>query len=137
MTSFSKQVADHIRRYERRINATAKEAVQETVEDAQTPRGRGGRMPVVTGFLRGSLVGSVGSMPSGPTKPDSDKPTISGDGIAAALLRWNPVKGESIFVGWSAVYARPMEYRYGFMRGAADKWPDTVDRVARKVRARI
>ena len=137
MSSFGKDVANLVKKYEKRIRATAKEAVQETVAGAQTPQGRGGRMPIVTGFLRGSIVGAVGSMPSGQTQPASDRPTVAGDGIAAALLRWNPERGETLYVGWSAVYARAMEYRYGFMRGAADKWPATVDRVARKVRARI
>ena len=138
MSSFSQEIKDNIRKYEKRINATAKESVQDTVRLAQTPRGRGGRMRVLTGFLRASIAAALGRMPSGESSnPDGTTyrvgDSIDGDSVAATLLRWNPSSGDPIYIGWTANYARPREYRDGFLRGAVEEWDTTVARVAKRV----
>ena len=138
MTDFAAQVAGFAAKYQKRMRATMREAVQETVSQAQQVSAEGGRMRVDTGFLRASLGASVGQMPSGvsvnPDKNSDQKEIYSYDGtdISMALLGWQP--GETLYVGWTANYARPREARDGFMRGAVEKWDGTVDRVAAKVR---
>jgi hypothetical protein len=91
--------------------------------------GAGGRMPTVTGFLRNSIAAAVGRMPSGPSRPGG---TVSGNGsVAAEINKWNPLNGSQINIGWTAVYARPMEYRYGFLRGAVENWDRQVERAVK------
>jgi len=134
MSTFQQQVAGHIAQYKKRMRVVAKESVQDVVADAQTVRARGGRMRVKTGFLRASINAAIGRMPSGQSVNSGQvQSPIQGSGIAAALLRWNPEKDETIFVGWTADYARPREYVDGFLRGAVEKWPQIVNQNAKKV----
>jgi hypothetical protein len=118
--SFSKDVSRFVDKAEKRQSAIFRTAVQDLTERANTPIAKGGRMPVDTGALRGSLVGKTGSM------PDS-----SSDSIAAALARWK--LGETFYAGWFQHYAPYMEAMYGYMRGAAEKWPQIVKDAVRKV----
>jgi len=153
MTDFATQVAGFMEKYQKRMRATMRESVQATVALAQQPapkagisqaalakmievEGGAGRMRIDTGFLRASIGASVGQMPSGESVNPSPKTPgafqYDGSSIAMALLKWQP--GETLYVGWTANYARPREARDGFLRGAVEKWDGTVDRVAAKVR---
>jgi len=153
---FGKQMAKITAKYKARMRATAREAVQDTVDIAQTAIAKGGKMPVDTGFLRASIVANVGSMPSGKTQPTgnrkySERQTVSGEPISVSLLKWEP-GDKLLFIGWSAAYARRLEYGFsgqdslgrtynqqgmGFLRGAVELWPRTVDAAAKRVRKRI
>jgi len=92
-------------------------------------------MPVVTGFLRASILGATGTLPTG----QSDNPgkvtygRAVGQPLAVTLLKWDPNKRVPLYVGWTANYARYMEARYGFMRGAAEQWDATVAKAVKKV----
>ena len=92
----------------KRYRAVYRGSVQDVTNLANKPRAQGGRMPVDTGFLRGSLSGNIGSMPD------------ATQSVAAALAQWEPDK--TVYAGWTANYARYMEARYGFLRGAAEQW---------------
>ena len=107
---------------------------------AQHPLKGGGRMPIVTGFLRASIQAALGRMPEGPTKNEGNKTYAIGQQVAGApvstvLLKWDPNKGEPLFIGWTAVYARAMEARYGYLRGATEKWDITVAKAAKQAGA--
>lgn len=135
--SFSKQIKGYTTVYEKRLRAVAREATQATLEEAQTVRALGGGMRVDTGFLRASLVAQVGSMPSGqsvnPGKVTfTDGSVLSGEPLAASLLKWDPNKGQTFYAGWSANYARPREYKDGFLRGATQNWGAHVEKAAKK-----
>ena len=135
---FGQQMADYAEKYKKRLRATARTAVEETADIAQTPRAKGGRMPVITSFLRHSLMAKVGSMPAGETQGDPEGDyDFNIESVSAALLTWEPNDGTPFFLGWTAVYARSAEYRHGFQRGAAELWTDTVERVAKQVAKRI
>ena len=137
MTSFSEQIAAFNRKAQRRIDAASKTATQETVAQAQTVRGRGGRMRVRYGFLRSSLAAAIGRMPSGESEnPDNQTFDYTPDQIAATLLRWNPAT-ETLFIGWTANYARPREYRDGFLRGAVENWDQNVEKASAEAQRRI
>ena len=142
MGKFSDQVNKLARKYEERLKAIAREAAQETASIAQRTRGEGGRLPVVTGFLHASIQASMDTMPSGPTTNEGTHggkkkypigSQAAGEPVSVALLRWNPNDGRKIFIGWTAIYARHMEAKYGFMRGAVEKWDQTVRKAVRKV----
>lgn len=128
--SFSAQVAFYVAAYKNRMDAVFREAVQMTIEDAQRPRSKGGRMRVDTGFLRNTsfLTAINGQV---------DQKGGSGDDYVLTVARANA--GDDIFAGWSAEYARPREYGSRgqpgdfFMRGAAQKWQDFVSEAAGKI----
>ena len=124
--SFSKQLGNHLERYERRIRAVYRSSVQELAEIASTPIAQGGRLPVDTGTLRASIRAAINSTPAG-----------SSDSVIGALARWRP--GDFTRVGWAgaaASYAWPMEVRYGYARGAAEQWTRIVNDKARQAQAR-
>lgn len=135
--SFSGDIKKFTDQYSKRLNFVAKTAVQSVINDAQkvgpsvaNPDGSGGgRMPVDTSFLRSSLVASTQGMPSGPT----DGTPVRGDPFTAQLIRWRPAETK-FWAGWSAFYARNMEYRYGFMRGAVDRWQEFVRAATREAK---
>lgn len=112
-------------KYERQMTYVAKDATQSVVAAAQLERNQGGKLPVDTGFLRSSIAAALGTIPSGPVKGDPNRRYPAGT-IGAQLIRWKPAQ-ENIYVGWSAVYARKMEYRYGFLRSATQRWDSFVN----------
>lgn len=139
MGKFSDQVKGFGRKYESNVRAVMRTAVQETVAKAQNPRGAGGRMPIVTGFLHASIQAGLHTMPKGPTTNEGNKnyklgTQVAGEPVAVTLLRWDPNTRTPLLVGWTAVYARHMEAKYGFLRGALEVWDQTVAEAARRVR---
>lgn len=127
--SFEAQVSAWVAKSQRRIEAVFKQSAQEVFSTAQKPVAQGGNMPVDTGFLRNSLISGLNGSTS-LTGPDSY--TLA---IAQAKL------GDSVFGGWTANYARPVEYgargRQGrrFAGQAAAQWQAIVKRNAAKLRA--
>ena len=128
--SFSAQVDGHIARYRERMEAVFKQSAQDVFEQAQTPqpgvRETGGsfevgKIPVgETGFLRGSFVSGLNGS-TALNGADSYVMTIA-----------NAELGDTIFGGWTAEYARHVEYGNSrmagrfFMREAAQRWPQIV-----------
>lgn len=108
----------------KRALAIFRDSAQRLGEEANKPQAQGGKMPVDTGFLRGSFVASETGLPNGQSLP-------------LPLVLLSAQLGDTIYAGWVADYARAMEARYGFMRSAAQRWPQIVDESARAVKARI
>lgn len=85
-------------------------------------------MPVDTGFLRGSLVAQLNGA------------SVGGGSDAYVLAVSGLELGGTVFAGWSANYARHMEYGTSkttgnfYMLGAAQEWQSIVARNAEKVR---
>lgn len=107
----------------------ARQSMQDTVRDAQTPVAQGGSMPVDSGFLRNSLVTEVNARP------------VS-EGADSFLLGISQLElGDTLSVAWTADYAVPRHYAVGVGQGgglwrdmAAQKWEMTVRKNARRVR---
>lgn len=74
-----KDIGSLLDRYERQMAYVAKDATQSVVNEMQTERNQGGRMPVKFGFLRWSIVAAIGTLPSGPVKGDPNKRYPAGD----------------------------------------------------------
>lgn len=115
--------------------AVARFAIEALAEEAQKPRPRGGRLPVDTGFLRASFASAIGQMPSGPSMPGGAVDFTDWDGDALTLTLANMRPGDTVFLGWTAKYARKMEERYAYMKGAAAGWQGFVDRAVERAKA--
>ena len=121
MGEFEKQVTKWARKSEARMEAVFRTAAQDMIEDAQTPRDKGGRMPIDTGFLRNSGSAAINSIPAG-----------GGLGNTAVVISRAKL-GDTIYFGWTANYAQYMEVKYAFMRMATQKWGQFVKVAARRI----
>ena len=161
MAKFGDQVNKFARKYEARLRTIARISVQDTISIAQEPGippnaamgamssggvlgGSGGRMRVDTGFLRASIQAALHTMPRGPSVNEGTHggkkkypvgKQAAGEPVAAVLLRWDPLTPTPIFVGWTANYARYREAHDGFLRGAVEKWDQTVKKAVKRVEA--
>lgn len=139
--SFTKQLEQFATMADKRVEATLKDATLRVVRDAQRTRDFGGRMRVKTGFLRASIQAAIGQMPDGPSinpqpnQANAFRKQLDGLPVEAAVLAWD--LRLPLFIGWTANYARIREYRDGFMRGAAERWPEFVRRATNKAKAEI
>lgn len=141
MTTFSAQIDAQILKCKTRLEAVVRTSLQTLVDQAnlegpsvaRPDGGRGGRMPVDVGFLMNSIAAAIGSVPSGPSK----RSELKGDPDAAAIVIANMKIGETLYIGWTAEYARAMEARYGFRDAAAQKWPQYVAEAVAETKRRI
>ena len=135
--NFGQLVGKKIQETEGRMLTVFRQSAQVVIEEAQEPRGSGGNMPGRTSFLRNSGQARLNDFPVGESeRPDNYTPqNWTPDD---ALLVINRAKiGDKIIFGWTARYAIYMERRYGFLRLAAQQWPQIVRRNARALRQRI
>jgi hypothetical protein len=141
MGKFAAQVDSWVRQTQKRMVAVRNRAVELTIEDAQKPRAKGGRMRVDTGFLRASGQMSLGGMPTGPSRPADDaKPFQYDDGnrvTPVTLILVQASLETKVFFGWTANYARPREAKDAFLRLAVQKWPDFVAQSTQEAKTRV
>lgn len=133
MASFSAQLDAWTLKAKGRTTAVFKAASQKVGTEANTPKGLGGRLPLDTGFLRGSFAASLEGMPVGPTRPSEGKPSAEDVGLTIARAQL----GDTIYMGWTAVYARVQEVRNGFLESAAQNWPKIVREAAAEAKRRF
>jgi len=128
MSTFTAQIKAFTTKANEKLEAVIKQSAQEVFSTAQTPKAMGGRMPVDTGFLRNSLIASLNGA------------TVGGGSDAYTLAIAGSEAGDTIFAGWTANYARFMEYGTSrttgnfYMLGAAQQWQQIVSRNAELVR---
>lgn len=128
MSTFTAQIKAFTDRAKEKLETVVKQSAQEVYSIAQTPKAQGGRMPVDTGFLRNSLVAELNGS------------TVAGGADAYVLAVAGMDLGDVVFAGWTANYARHMEYGTSrtpgnhFMLAAAQQWPAIVARNAEVVR---
>lgn len=124
--------AASLKRFGERVQAraldVARQSIQDVVEDAQTPKAKGGRMPVDTGFLRNSLASGI-NRDFGAPDANSYIVTILGMKL-----------GDVAHFAWTAEYAIFQELGTSKMSGnhfvgaAAAKWPQFVEANARRIK---
>jgi len=140
MNTFTAQVSDWVMQTKSRMNAVFKESTQRTVELMQTPVAKGGNMPVDTGFLRNSLMGGLNAPKDG--RGDNPGVPVSYNDADIVLTIANAKLGDTIFMTYSANYARHVEYGArgragrGFVRLATQRWQSTVSQVALEAQQR-
>lgn len=125
---------------ERRFDAVIKDSTQAVVDVMQTPKAKGGKMPVDTGNLRNTLMSSL----SGGV---GAKGTASHIMVAASMKA-----GDTATFTYTAVYARRVNSGFTgqdslgrtynqrgafFVENAVDQWPALVATSAAKAKASI
>jgi len=120
-----------VRKTERRIDAVLKDATQSVVAAAQTPKSKGGKLPVDTGNLRNSLLSSVSG-------------GASGQGAESYIMAAAGMKGGDVATfTYTAAYSKAVNNgnrgRPGahFVEGAVDQWPAIVRASIAKAKARV
>lgn len=98
------------------------------VDEVTRPKQEGGFMPVVEGNLRNSVaVSTLGRIAMDfKTKKFRDPSDAVNNAIAGVAV------GETAWVGFRAPYAHKAEVDNGFVRLAAQRWPQIVAEVVRK-----
>lgn len=140
--SFADAVGAWAAKSEARLQATRNRAIVLLGEEMAKTNKEGGRVPFDTGNLARSLVASSEAMP----KTSEAKAAGSNVGLVAALLPLN----KAIWLGYTAIYARRMNYGYVgadvlgrvysqqgayFVEGAIAEWPRIVAQAAREVQS--
>ena len=125
------QLDQWTKKTERRIDAVLKDATQTVISVAQTPKSKGGKLPVDTGNLRNSLLSSVSG-------------GASGQGAESYIMAAAGMKGGDVATfTWTAEYAAAVNNgnrgRPGahFVEGAVDQWPAIVRASIAKAKARV
>ena len=138
MSKFAAKVDAWVIGSKKRMTAIHHESVQRTIDDAQEPTAKGGRMRVDTGFLRASGQLSLNGMPTGPIRGEPDAVyAVGAFGKPTELVLASSTFDDTLFFGWTANYARYREVKDAFLRIAAQRWPETVAQVTREAKARI
>ena len=125
---------------DKRIDAVLQDAGQSVIAVAQTSKEHGGRMPVITNKLRGSLQSSIAG-------------GASGEGESSHILVAPLMKGGDLATfTWTAEYARRVNNGFTgadslgrnyiqvgahFVEGAVDQWPAIVRASIAKAKARV
>lgn len=135
MANFSAQVSDIVRRSQLKLDAVVKGSLQDIVNEANTPVAKGGKMRVDTGFLRASGQMSLTGMPTGPSRgdPNAGKDSYAPADANIALTLAGVEIGNTVYFGWTAVYAAARESKDGFLESAVQNWQKIVDANVRKV----
>jgi hypothetical protein len=121
-----------------RLTAVVRPAAQMVAEVVKRPVGAGGRMRVLTGFLRSSLMASTTSMPQIDFGANNAaKQIFAGDDTQINLVIAGYKPGQVIYLGFTAAYAAPREYADGFVRLTAQRWPQIVNDAARIIKTRV
>ena len=125
------QLDQWTKKTERRIDAVLKDATQTVISVAQTPKSKGGRLPVDTGNLRNSLQSSVAGGAMGEGKE------------SYIMVAGNMKGGDLATFTWTAEYAAAVNNgRNGrpgahFVEGAVDQWPAIVRASIRKAKVAV
>lgn len=136
MGQFSAAVSKFVREVPGRAETVVKESTQRVVSEAQTPLSEGGRMPVRSAFLRNSGISELNSVPRGPSRLGDGNPGEWDVGSLQLTLQGYQL-ADTIYFGWTAIYARKIEEQRGFVEAAAMRWPSIVEQVARELETRI
>lgn len=141
MGTFSAKVSEMVQKRKDLIDEVFRRSVQGVASIAQTPGpskaspggGRGGHMPIDSGFLRASLVAILnGGMPTAREKPAGDGKFSFEDGAVNLVIAGATVD-DTITLAWTANYARHVNHRYRFRDLAAQQWTQIVERNAAEV----
>jgi len=139
MKTFTAQVDEFIRDSKELMEIVHKESIQELVERMQRPQGKGGNLPIDTGFLRASLrASSDGSLPSTAKNPGQGNFTY--DSGAISLVIAGLEMDQTFIAAYGANYARHVHYGANGRAGvlwvslAAQQWPQIVDETVAKLK---
>lgn len=131
MADFVATIKGFATKTEQQIRNVMRESVQDVIEEAQTPKAQGGRMPIDTGFLINSLVSGLNGAFSSPS--GTEDASGSSSFASYTLTIANMDLGDIAQFGWAAHYAMIQEVGNSKIVGnhyagsAAAKWSDFVE----------
>lgn len=134
--NFASSVDDFVRETQGRMTAFVRETIKRTVDIAQTPTAKGGKMRVDTGFLRASGQLSLSGLPTGPVRGDPDQKYQLNDNTVTITLA-NYKLGDTLYFGWTANYAIYREAYDGFLESAIQMFPQTAAKVTAEIKQRV
>jgi hypothetical protein len=136
--SFSADIEQFVLKSEKRLEAVIKTSIDDVTKMAQTTTSDGGKMRLVTGFLRWTGRASLEGFPSGPNIRPKDAQinsfTYNGDEVAAVLLKMK--LGDTFYFGWTANYAAARELHDGFLETAVQNWQQFINANSEKYRGK-
>lgn len=142
--TFRTQVEKICVNIEKGLLGAVKNAIRETVQEAQKPRDDGGKMPVDTGFLRWSGTASLNQAPVGLYKgrlrkkgeegvlPEYKMNNEGGKMLNTCLVEMK--LGDTFHFGWTAKYAYYQEIYCGFMESAVANFKYHFDKELRRLK---
>lgn len=125
---------------ERRIDAVVKDSTQSVVNVMQTPKAKGGRMPVDTGNLRNSLMSSLtgGAGQMGPASHIMVAASMKGGDTATFTYTAEYARRiNSGFTGQDSLGRTYNQSGAHFVEGAVDQWPALVRASVEKAKAAV
>ena len=130
--SFSLTIDNWVKKTEGRAILVFHESAAGLAFAAMQPQDEGGNMPVKTGNLRNSLAASRQGVP--PVKwrgkkadGTHTKVTFADNGFQLQSEITAAAIGDTIYLGFQAPYAYKAERANGFVRLAAQRWPQIVE----------
>lgn len=105
------------------------ESLLDFVMRMQRPVGGGGSMPVLTGFLRASLMVSTSPVPVLSFKKPTGEWSFGWSMSDVFPVIKSLKLGDTAYFGYGAEYANVLELRYGFQRLAIQSFPSIVEQV--------
>lgn len=151
MAGFAASVKGWSNKAKRNTTLVQRRAVDLLVRDLLAAGRSGGArgpglIPIDTGNLRNSLLASTAAMPQTTARDNFADPMGS---ISMTVDGWQPERGETLYLGWQAGYARRINYGfsgadslgrtynqagYFFRETYASKWPQYVAQAASEFR---
>lgn len=130
--SFGAQVAAWVSRSEEAQTDILHESLRHLVDEVTRPKSAGGHLPVVTGNLGNSVaVSTLGPVTFDWTTKKFRNPSDAVNNAIAGVA-----VGQTAWIGFRAPYAHKIEVDNGFVRLAAQRWPQIVVEAVRKRGAR-
>lgn len=126
--SFALQVDAWATRTEAAQTEILHSALRELVDEVTRPQSAGGHLPVVTGNLGNSIaVSTLGRVTYDWTTKKFRNPADAVNNAIAGVA-----VGQTAWIGFRAPYAHKIEVDNGFLRLAAQRWPQIVVEAVRR-----
>lgn len=130
---FTQQIDEFVKKSKDKQLAVIRQSLSDIIDNAQTTVAKGGKMRVLTGFLRASGAASLNAPPKGAIRGDRKK-TFIWDGESINIVLAKLKIGDTFFFGWTARYAKHREVNDGFLASALLKWKKIVGANIRKLK---
>ena len=143
MQSFEAQVTDWVRETKARTRAVFLDSTQTLFFDVTKTRGEGGNMRVDTGFLRSSAEVTLNNPVLRQEPNPDDSAVYAFDSGPIALTIAGADAGDTIFMTFTANYARAREYGArgqapdAFVAANVARWQDIVTASALKIQRSV
>lgn len=128
--SFKVQIGEWAKKADNRLLSVFHEASQGVAKESSTPRQEGGNLPYVKGNLQRSMAAST----IGPPKMLWGVNAFHGTWSAVVDVIKSAKIGQTVWIGFQAIYAKKAEDKYGFVRLAAQRWTQIVEAAAKRAK---